>query len=109
MRSGAPFLQFALKFRTFLDEHGFMEGESYRLDLFHDDLRLQMGKKACALKTVYAAFYGTRTLPMEVVLFMKERFGWKVKWRDTLPVENLQGVPMKTAQMSLPGLRELKR
>lgn len=103
MKIGAPFIQFALKFRDFLESHGLIP------TTFHADLRFHMKDSAPSLSTVYMAFYGQRLLPLETLLFMEQRYGFKVKWRDVLPVRNLDGAAMKTAQLALPGLRELKR
>ncbi len=102
MKIGAPFIQFAVKFRDFLDGHGLNPST------FHADLRYHMGKDACSLSTVYGAFYGQRLLPMEVLLFMQQRYGFKVKWQEIIPAK-VNGISTKTNQMSLPGLRELSR
>lgn len=102
MKIGAPFIQFAVKFRDFLDDHGFNPST------FHADLRYHMGKDACSLSTVYGAFYGQRMLPMEVIIFMQQRYSFKIKWQETLPVK-VNGLTSKTNQMSLPGIRELSR
>ena len=103
MKIGAPFIQFAVKFRDFLDSHGLNPST------FHADLRYHMGKDACSLSTVYGVFYGQRMMPLEVLSFMVERYGFKYKWRDTLPVKRIDGASVKTNQMALPGLRELQR
>lgn len=102
MKIGAPFIQFAVKFRDFLEQHGFTPST------FHADVRYHMGKDACSLSTVYGAFYGQRMLPAEVLLFMLQRYGFKLKWQEIMPVK-VGGVVTKTNQMSLPGLRELSR
>lgn len=100
---GAPYLQFALRFRDFLESHDLNPTG------FHSELVFHMRKNAPSLSTVYAAFYGNRPLPFEVILFMQERLGFKLKWRDAIPVRNIEGGEVKRVQYTLPGLRELSR
>lgn len=102
MKIGAPFIQFAVKFRDFLDGHGLNPST------FHADVRYHMGKDACSLSTVYGAFYGQRMLPMEVLLFMQQRYQFKVKWQEVMAVK-VNGISVKSNQLALPGLREMKR
>lgn len=103
MKIAAPYIQFALKFRAFLDEHGFS------VTTFHDDLRLHMREAAPSLSTVYMAFYGQRLLPLDAILFMQKRYKFAIDWREIRPVKNLQGAAMKSPQLALPGIREMKR
>lgn len=104
MKIGVPFFQFAIKFRSFLEDKGFDSPSR-----FHRDLMVEMGKDAPSQSTIWAAFYGVRTLPAEVIVFMRERYGFKISWRDLIQVRNLNGISMKTNQLSLPGMRELHK
>lgn len=104
MKCGTPHIEFALRFRSFLEAKGFDSPSQ-----FHRDLLANMGKHAPALSTVWGAFYGTRLLPLETLLFLQSRYGLKIGWREVLPTRNLAGVETKTNQLALPGMREIKR
>lgn len=103
MKCGAPYMSFAVFFRRFLEDHGYASPND-----FHRDLEGSMGEHAPKYSTVWMAFYGARLLPLETILFMRERYGFKVKWQECLATRNLEGIEQKTNQMTLPGMRELK-
>lgn len=102
MKSGAPYVQFATKLLDFLEVHDLSPMA------FHNDLRMHMGADALSSSTIYMALRGQRLLPMEVVLFMQERYGFKLKWRHVLPLKNKSGARVKMNDLMLPGIREVK-
>lgn len=104
MKTGTPHFQAAVHFRRFLEDKEFRSPSE-----FHRDLVGTMGKYAPSLSTIWMAFYGARLLPLETLLFMRERYGFKMTWRDALPTRNAEGVDLKRNQLSLPGMREIKR
>lgn len=103
MKIGAPYVTFATVFRVFLKKKKFQSPSE-----FHRDLSLHMGKKAPSLSTIWMAFYGARILPLETILFMRDRYDFELDWQDVLPVRDLSGVQLKQVQLALPGMRELK-
>jgi len=104
MKISANYVSFASVFRSFLKKKKYASPSD-----FHRDLVVSMGKKAPSLSTVWMAFYGARTLPLETILFIKDRYEFEVDWQDVLPIKNLEGLELKKAQLTLPGMRELKR
>lgn len=104
MKNGAPHIEFALELRRLLKDRGFDSPSD-----LHRDLQTHMKTNAPAKSTVWMAFYGTRILPIEVVLFLKERYGFDLSWRQVLAVKNIDGTQRKSNQLALPGMRELKR
>lgn len=104
MTVGAIHYQAAVHFRRFLDDKGFRSPSE-----FHRDLVSSMGKYAPSLSTVWGAFYGERLLPIETILFMRERYEFKLTWRDVLPTRSKEGADHKRNQLSLPGMREIRQ
>lgn len=104
MKIGAPYITFATHFRAFLKKKRYASPSD-----FHKDLQSNMGKNAPSLSSIWAAFYGARALPLEAILFMADRYGFEIDWRDVLPIRNLDGAVMKSNQLALPGMRELKQ
>ncbi len=105
MRIGAPYVAFATTFRAFLRRKKFASPSD-----FYRDLVENMGvKNAPSLSSVWMAFYGARAFPIQAVVFMIDRYGFEVDWRDVMPIRNLDGTTTKTNQLSLPGMREIKR
>lgn len=104
MTVGAIHYQAAVHFRRFLEDRGFHSPSD-----FHRDLVNSMGKYAPSLSSVWGAFYGERLLPLETILFMRERYGFKLTWRDVLPTRTKEGVHQKRNQLSLPGMRDIKQ
>jgi hypothetical protein len=102
MKSGAPYVQFATKLLDFLEDHDLTPMG------FHNDLRMHMGADAPSSSTVYMTLRGQRLLPMEVVLFMQERYGFKLKWRYVLPLKNKAGARVKSNDLTLPFMREVR-
>jgi hypothetical protein len=100
---GAPFFEFAVRFRQFLEERDF-DGPSE----FHRHLRSIMGKDSPSLSEIYMVFYGQRVFRSHILLFMAERYGFKVGWRTTLPVLDVNGNRKKTNQLALPGIRDIR-
>jgi hypothetical protein len=100
---GVPYYAFAVVFRRFLEDHDFASPSS-----FWRDLKIHMDDKAPSESSVWAAFYGHRLLPVEALLFMQERYKFRVRWREASPVK-IDGAERKQNQLSLPGMRELKR
>lgn len=103
MKSGAPYIEFAVELRRLLKKRGF-ESPS---DL-HRDLQAHMKGAAPAKSTVWMSFYGARILPAEAILFLNERYGFELSWRQVLPIKNLDGTERKSNQLRLPGMREMK-
>lgn len=103
MKISARYIEFAMKFRSFLEEKDYHSPSD-----FHRDLVLHMGNSAPSLSSIWKAFYGARLLPMEVIFFMSQRYGFKISWRQVLPIKNTNGQTLKNTQMALPGMRELK-
>lgn len=103
MKTGTPYVEFAVKFRGLLKKRKFSSPSA-----FHADLVIHMGKRAPSLSAVWMAFYGARALPVEAILFMIDRYGFEVDWHEVLPIKSVNGATMKTNQMMLPGMRELK-
>jgi hypothetical protein len=54
-------------------------------------------------------FYGQRVFRSHILLYMAERYGFRVGWRATLSAKDTNGVRKKTNQLALPGMRELRR
>lgn len=104
MAKGAPYIEFAILFRQFLKTHAY----ETPMEL-HRDLQANMRDLAPSVSTVYAAVYGHRVLPLETILFMQERYGFGIGWRQVLPVKNLDGAYVKSPQLTLPTMREMKR
>lgn len=103
MKNGTPYIAFAVEFRAFLKKKKYASPSD-----FHRDLVAHMKKEAPSKSAVWAAFYGVRALPLEVVLFMVDRYGFEIDWRNVLPVRDLDGAILKSNQLSLPGMREMR-
>lgn len=104
MKDGAPHIEFAIELRRLLKRCRFDSPSD-----LHRDLQAHMKGNAPAKSTVWMAFYGTRILPIEAVLFLNERYGFELSWRQVLPIKSVDGLERKTNQLSLPGMRELKK
>lgn len=86
-----------------MEEKGIMEVKG-----LHRFIEAGLDKDAPKYSTVYMAWAGARPLPLEAVLYLQP-FGLKMKWRDAVWPKRTDGVSVKTSQLSLPGMRELKR
>lgn len=104
MRIGTPYIEFAVIFRAFLKKRKYASPND-----FYRDLVLHMGQHAPSRSAIWMAFYGTRALPLDSILFMIDRYSFEVDWRSVLPTRNLSGALMKANQLSLPGMREIKK
>jgi hypothetical protein len=103
VKCGAPYFQSALSIRNFMDEKG-LEG----VTTLHRFIEAGMGSDSPKYTTVYMAWAGARPLPLEAVLYLQP-FGLRMKWRDAVFPKTVKGVTVKTSQLALPGMRELKR
>ncbi len=103
-KTGVPYIEYAIIFRRFLEEKGWNGPD----DLW-EDLEKPMGKDRPSRSAVWEAWYGTRKLPEHVKDFLKERYDFWPGWRKTLPASNKEGIRTKANQLSLPGMRELKK
>lgn len=101
---GAPYIEFAVRFRQFLEDRDFRNPSE-----FHRAMVTSMGKEAPSLSEVYMVFYGQRVFRSHILLYMSERYGFRVGWRATLSAKDTNGVRKKTNQLALPGMREIKR
>ena len=99
MTKSSTYVQFAGKLLDFIEEHEYSPQE------FHDELRRGMGKNAPSMSTIYMCLRGQRLLPVQVILFMQAHYKWEIRWRHSLPLQNLDGVEMKETGVTLPGLR----
>ena len=99
----APYVPFATKLLDFLED------KELSPMAFHNDLRMHMGADAPSSSTVYMCLRGQRLLPMEAVLFMQERYGFKCRWRHVLPMKNKEGARVKANDLLLPGMKEISR
>lgn len=104
MKEGTPYIEFAIELRRLISKRGFDSPS----DLYRD-LQVHMKGNAPAKSTVWMAFYGVRLLPIEAVLFLNERYGFELSWRQVLPIKGVDGVERKSNQLALPGMRELKK
>ena len=103
MKGGVTYVEFVMAFRAFLKKRKYASPSD-----FHADLRRHMKKAAPSLSAIWMAFYGARSLPPEVILFMIDRYGFEIDWHQVLPIRNQDGTVSKTNQLALPGMRELK-
>lgn len=103
MKKGAPYIAFACVLREFLRSNNYASpGE------LHRDLKLMMGRYAPSASSVWMSFYGERLLPLEAILYMQQRLGFKCVWSETLSTESPSGASLSSNQLALPGMRELK-
>lgn len=97
MSKSSTYVQFAGKFLDFLEDHEYTPQE------FRDGLRRKMGKNAPSLSTIYMCLRGQRLLPVQVILFMQAHYGWEIRWRHSLPMQDLNGAEVKDTGVMLPG------
>lgn len=107
MKVGAPYIQFATAFRAFLEKHGFQSPAE-----FHRELERSMGRKpdgeAPSASEVYMVFYGARRFNGVILAFMAERYGFRPTWRTLRQIKTRDGKTLKTNEISLPGMMELR-
>ena len=64
-------------------------------------------QKAPAPQTFYMAVYGARPLPLEVVLFMIDRYGFEINFDECFNAMNSDGASVKSNDVRMPRMREL--
>jgi hypothetical protein len=74
---------------------------------FQRDIELMLGEYAPSKSATWMAFYGQRALPLETILFMQQRFGFKIEWQDAYPTTDKSGSFQKHNQLKV--LRGVKR
>lgn len=104
MKIGAPFIAYAVIFREFLEKKGFDSPSA-----LWRELKVHMKKDAPSESSVWGAFYGTRKLPEEATKFLEQRYGFSIGWQNLCKARDASGERKKSNQLSLPGMRELKR
>lgn len=107
MKIGSPYIQFAVAFRAFLEKHGFQSPAE-----FHRELERGMGRKpegeSPSASEVYMVFYGARRFNGVTMAFLGERYGWRPGWRVLRQIKSRDGKTLKTNEVSLPGMLELR-
>lgn len=105
MNPGAPYLKLAMALERF-----YKRTKMTPTDVWNG-VRIEWkkhGQRPPSRQVFYMSRYGLRPLPLEVVLFMKERWGFEVEYEDTFPMMNLDGVRVKSNNIRLPRQSELK-
>jgi hypothetical protein len=60
-----------------------------------------------APQTFYMAVYGARPLPVEVLLFMIDRYGLEITFDECFNAMNCEGAAVKSNDVRMPRMREL--
>jgi hypothetical protein len=103
---GAPYLQLAIALQSFLKK----KRNAITLAQVIRDVRDEWQKRnqrPPAPQTFYMAVYGVRPLPVEVILFMVERYGFEIGFDDCFNSMNAQGARVKSNDVRMPRMREL--
>jgi hypothetical protein len=101
---GAPYLHMALAIQNFLKDK-----EMGLMDIWHEmDRECKKKKlKGPTPQSLYMAAYGTRPIPLEVLVFMQGRYGFSLRFDQCFGAKNRQEVITKTNNIRLPRMREL--
>jgi hypothetical protein len=105
---GAPYYQLGGVLQAFLKEKGRKTGLT--LAQIIRDVHEEWGKRKQrppVPQTFYQAVYGVRPLPLEVVLFMIDRYGFQITFDDCFNAMNREGARVKANDVRMPRMREL--
>ena len=96
---GAPYLRFAIHFDSFLKK------KKLTIPALHKDISEEWKRRKQrppSQQIFYMARWGIRLLPLEIILFLKDRYSFEIGFDDCFSMMNTGGVRTKTNGVRIP-------
>lgn len=103
---GAPYYQLGAALQTFLKEKEHVLSLSQIIRDVSEEWSKRRQKPPVP-QTFYRAVYGERPLPEGVLIFLMERYGFKLRFYETFSAMNREGSAVKANDVRMPRMREL--